>query len=85
MQQLKLIVCAALIAIPFVAYAEVDCTPATRWNADHHYKKGDRVWFHDGGNIYGMYSCDKDECYGAQTPSVDKMWKYLGNCEKDPG
>ena len=85
MQKLKLAVWSALIALPLVVYADpVDCSTATRWSSDHHYKKGDRVWIHDGGNIYGLYSCDKDECYGAQLPSYDKTWKYLGNCQKDP-
>jgi hypothetical protein len=82
MPKLKLLSCALLIAIPFVAYGDaVDCGGVPHYNSDHRYKKGDRVWFRD--MMYNRYSCAKDECYG-KNPGNDDTWKFDGHCDKDP-
>jgi hypothetical protein len=86
MQKLKLLMCAALIAAPFVAYADaVDCSSTSRWNSDKNYKKGDRVWYHGFSSEYQLYSCDKDQCHGAGSHEPGGGdWKFVGHCDKTP-
>jgi hypothetical protein len=87
MQKLKLLMCAALIAAPFVAYADaVDCSSASHWNSDKNYKKGDRVWYHGFSSEYLVYSCDKDQCHGSGShePGSGGDWKFVGHCDKTP-
>jgi hypothetical protein len=95
MHKLTILGCLALVAIPFVAQADrVSCSNATHYNSDHGYKRGDLVWWHDGGNVYYEYQCDRDECNndasesaknGHDQPGHGSTWKYVGMCDKDPG
>jgi hypothetical protein len=77
------------LALPLLAHAgdRQDCSGAPRWNSDARYKQGAKVWYHDGGNVYALYSCDKAECHGAgdNEPSSGHTWKRLGWCKDQPG
>jgi hypothetical protein len=84
---LKLLSCVVLVAIPLLAHADsVDCSGVPHWNSDHQYKKGDRVWHHEGGNVYELYTCDKDKCVGAGSnePGSGSTWKRRGLCKETP-
>ena len=88
MKQLKCVGLAAVISIPLLAHADmVDCSSASKWNSNTHYKNGDLVWHHNGGNVWIKYSCNITECYGGgigDEPGQDsgKHWKSLGSCNK---
>jgi hypothetical protein len=84
MPNIKLLSTALLVVIPLMARADlVDCSNVPHWNSDHRYKRGERVWHNEGGNVNELYSCDKDECVGAgnNEPSSGNTWKRLGSCK----
>lgn len=85
MRKLSLMLASSMIFWAALAYADqVDCSGVPHWNSDHRYKKGDRVWHHEGGNVYHLFACDKDSCVGAgsnEPHDGSGPWKYIGSCK----
>ncbi len=84
---LKLLPLALLVALPLAAWADrVDCSGVAKWNSDLHYKNGDLVWHHEGGNVWEKYRCEQDVCLGAgnNEPGSGPTWKRLGTCDQEP-
>lgn len=57
------------------------------WSPYTSYQKGDRAWYHSGGESYYLYKCDQTKCVGGSEsePSYNgKVWKFVGNCKSNP-
>jgi hypothetical protein len=73
-----------LLAVPVAAYAhEADCSGAPKWDGDHTYKKGERVWYSNGSPA-NLYSCENAECRGSSARPDSSAWKLVGWCKKKP-
>jgi hypothetical protein len=81
MRNLKLLFSAMLFTVPLLAHADIPCTDVPHHNHDHTYKKGERSWLHDGGNVYHVYVCDKNECTSRDPypGNSGSPWKLLGS------
>jgi hypothetical protein len=92
MSRFKLIV---ISVIPAVANAFVashalagnfDCKNLKRWDSSYRYKKGELMWFSEGGNTYTVWRCAKDACSGAEDRPGhgNKAWDMVDNCSARP-
>ena len=86
--RLSRILCVICFLTPVVGNADqVDCKGASHWNSDHGYKKGDKVWHHEGGTSYYLYRCDQEKCTGAgdnEPKPSSSVWKLEGSCKDNP-